>query len=442
MRVIIYIYILTVACCLGVHEFDAPGGDELMVIANAVFAGALLFKAIFEFWKKGRSNLLGAASLFGAAILGGIAMKVGYVAYADQVLLWTLVGTLVLLLLLLMEARSERVRKSTVKDFLYGSIPLLTVAAFVWYKPYDDIFTYYHQSKVAWDAEDRLDWESFEGQPEHQSNYDATIFSNINYRYRVEFGEVKSIVVAHFDPHKSWHKKGKEALLEHEKMHFDITEVYAAKLRYFFDHVDDQGAAPSRRKIEEGVAQILSGWDAEQHLYDDETQHGLDYAEQLRWQDVVDTMLAKYGGLKAPVERFIAYDMKQSRKRINSHAHFKAVDILGEEDPSEAGEFIFTEVDEMPEFPGGEDGMHAYLKQHIRYPIEAKKERIEGMVYVSFFVDEEGIVRNVKIEQGIGGVCDEEALRVVRQMPLWTPGKLEGTPVKVQLEVPIRFRLR
>ncbi|MCW5900149.1 MAG: energy transducer TonB [Flavobacteriales bacterium] len=105
-------------------------------------------------------------------------------------------------------------------------------------------------------------------------------------------------------------------------------------------------------------------------------------------------------------------------------------------------EQIFTIVEEMPSFPGGEAELFKYLGKNIKYPQMATDAGISGVVYVTFVVDRDGKIRDVKVLRGIGGGCDEEAVRVVKAMPPWKPGKQRGKPVTVQYNLPIRFTLR
>ncbi len=105
-------------------------------------------------------------------------------------------------------------------------------------------------------------------------------------------------------------------------------------------------------------------------------------------------------------------------------------------------EQIFTIVEEMPSFPGGEGELFKYLGKNIKYPQMATDAGISGVVYVTFVVDKEGKIRDVKVLRGIGGGCDEEAVRVVKSMPTWKAGKQRGKAVTVQYNLPIRFTLR
>jgi periplasmic protein TonB len=111
--------------------------------------------------------------------------------------------------------------------------------------------------------------------------------------------------------------------------------------------------------------------------------------------------------------------------------------------PVEAAEpQIFTIVEEMPSFPGGEAELFKYLGKTVKYPPMAQDAGITGVVYMTFVVDEQGKVRDPKVLRGIGGGCDEEAIRVVKAMPAWEPGKQRGKPVRVQYNLPIRFTLK
>ncbi len=102
---------------------------------------------------------------------------------------------------------------------------------------------------------------------------------------------------------------------------------------------------------------------------------------------------------------------------------------------------VLTYADEMPVFPGGDAAFHQYLAQKIEYPAEAKRRNLSGTVYVRFVVDEQGRVRDAEVAKGCGNGFDEEALRLVRLMPWWTPGRQAGQPVRVARTLPIIFRL-
>jgi|GEM_PF-506921 TonB family protein len=99
-------------------------------------------------------------------------------------------------------------------------------------------------------------------------------------------------------------------------------------------------------------------------------------------------------------------------------------------------------VDKMPMFPGGDEKLLNYLAQNIHYPAIAKKAAIQGRVLVNFTVTKSGKVKDVTVLKGIGGGCDEEAMRVVKSFPKWIPGKLKGVPVDVSFTLPIIFKLQ
>ena len=105
------------------------------------------------------------------------------------------------------------------------------------------------------------------------------------------------------------------------------------------------------------------------------------------------------------------------------------------------GDSIYQIVDEMPKFPGGEQAMFKFISENVKYPQKAKDKNISGRVFVNFVVEKDGSVDEVKVLRSIGGGCDEEAVRVVKSMPKWTPGKQKGEPVRVSYIIPFVFKL-
>ncbi len=98
-------------------------------------------------------------------------------------------------------------------------------------------------------------------------------------------------------------------------------------------------------------------------------------------------------------------------------------------------------VEQMPEFPGGEEAMMQYIAEQVKYPAEAKKAGAYGRVFIGFIVEPDGSLSDYKVLRGIGYGCDEEALRVVKSMPKWQPGMHRGKAVRVQYLVPVNFKL-
>ncbi len=103
---------------------------------------------------------------------------------------------------------------------------------------------------------------------------------------------------------------------------------------------------------------------------------------------------------------------------------------------------IFQIVEEMPSYPGGEAKLMEYVAKNIKYPQIARETGIQGRVFVGFVVEPDGSVSNVKVLRGIGGGCDEEAMRVVKSMPKWKPGKQRGKAVRVSYMLPVNFKLQ
>jgi TonB family protein len=111
-----------------------------------------------------------------------------------------------------------------------------------------------------------------------------------------------------------------------------------------------------------------------------------------------------------------------------------------EESPQEE---TFVIVEKMPEFPGGPAALMQYLNSKIKYPEECRKMGVEGKVFIKFVVDKEGIINQVAVLRGVSdcNLLEKEALRVVRSMPKWTPGKQHGKAVNVYFTLPISFKL-
>lgn len=103
---------------------------------------------------------------------------------------------------------------------------------------------------------------------------------------------------------------------------------------------------------------------------------------------------------------------------------------------------VFIVVEEDPEFPGGLQALSQFIADNIKYPQLAKENNITGRVFVSFVVEKDGRVGQVKILRDIGGGCGNEAVRVVKLMPKWKPGKQRGKPVRTQFNLPVNFELQ
>lgn len=132
------------------------------------------------------------------------------------------------------------------------------------------------------------------------------------------------------------------------------------------------------------------------------------------------------------IERSI--ELLASRKDVaHSNVNQGATDRIDDE--------IFTVAETMPEYPGGMGKLTEYLESNLRYPREARENGIEGRVFVRFVVEKDGSITNASVARSIGWGCDEEALRLVRTMSKWIPGKQRGQAVRVSYVLPVRFKL-
>ena len=111
------------------------------------------------------------------------------------------------------------------------------------------------------------------------------------------------------------------------------------------------------------------------------------------------------------------------------------------EEASDEGE-IFQVVEQMPEFPGGIQALMAYLSKNIKYPSVAQDNGIQGRVLVSFVVNKDGSIVDPEVIKSVDAALDKEAMRVIKAMPKWNPGKQRGKPVRVKYTVPVLFRLQ
>ena len=107
-----------------------------------------------------------------------------------------------------------------------------------------------------------------------------------------------------------------------------------------------------------------------------------------------------------------------------------------------ANDKVLEKAEVMPQFPGGDQAMMKFVSENVQYPEEAKEKEISGRVMVGFIVEKDGSISDVKVVKGIGGGCNEEAVRVVKAMPKWKPGKEKGKPVRVHFTMPFTFKLQ
>ena len=121
----------------------------------------------------------------------------------------------------------------------------------------------------------------------------------------------------------------------------------------------------------------------------------------------------------------------------------KAKEVIAEPEPPKVEETkVFDVVEEMPQFPGGQAALLEYLSKNIKYPVVAEENGIQGKVIVTFVVERDGSISDVKVVKSVDPSLDKEASRVVKSMPKWQPGKQNGSAVRVKYTVPVQFRLQ
>ena len=122
----------------------------------------------------------------------------------------------------------------------------------------------------------------------------------------------------------------------------------------------------------------------------------------------------------------------------------RSTDIIEAPEPPKPvdDEKIFKVVQQMPSFPGGDSALMSWIGKNIRYPVLAEENHIEGRVVLQFVVEKDGAITDVQIVKSVDPSLDKEAMRVIKSMPHWLPGKQNGTPVRVKFTLPVSFKLQ
>jgi periplasmic protein TonB len=191
---------------------------------------------------------------------------------------------------------------------------------------------------------------------------------------------------------------------------------------------ESPAAAPVAAKSELAQKQTVQNEDSMFSIYKEEPTHV---------EGVVVTAL----GITRDKKSLGYSDKELKNSEVATSYEMKGIKSRTMEDIETEEAEIFMVVEQMPEFPGGQEKLHAFLTENIKYPESAKESGIQGTVYVTFIVRKDGRISNAKILRGIGADCDEEALRVVNKMPSWKPAKQRGKNVDVQFNLPIGFKL-
>lgn len=151
-------------------------------------------------------------------------------------------------------------------------------------------------------------------------------------------------------------------------------------------------------------------------------------------------------------------ELKTQEELMNTKTAIGALDVKGNDDangevlklkeavaqpePKPEVEKLFDVVEQMPSFPGGPSALMEWLSNNVKYPVVAQENGVQGRVVVSFVVERDGSITDVKVVRGVDPSLDKEASRVVRAMPRWIPGKQNGSAVRVKYNVPVAFRLQ
>jgi len=160
---------------------------------------------------------------------------------------------------------------------------------------------------------------------------------------------------------------------------------------------------------------------------------------EIKYEMMIDKDGKIFSFREAEIKNFQAYTMQGDTAGlpVPDNTLNKPVTVPAKDSKT----YDVSAVDVIPQFPGGSTQLARFLQTNLHYPVTAKEKKVQGNVYVSFFVEKEGTLRNIEIKQGLGNGCDEEALRLVKSFPLWTPGLLGGNPVTTYYILPIAFQL-
>ena len=136
-----------------------------------------------------------------------------------------------------------------------------------------------------------------------------------------------------------------------------------------------------------------------------------------------------------------AFDVKGNDEAAGEVLKAKEV-IAQPEPPKEEETKVFDVVEQMPSFPGGQSALLQYLSSNIKYPVVAEENGVQGRVVCTFVVERDGSITDVRVIKSVDPSLDKEAVRVVKSMPKWIPGKQNGSAVRVKYTVPVTFRLQ
>ena len=253
----------------------------------------------------------------------------------------------------------------------------------------------------------------------------------------------KGVVGLFYDQDDTEKQELCEALNEIAKAYAEARERLSMnKFNKQLGQLDSQQIEAIREAVPVRVIGVGEYMDVELAVWEDNSGSS-ERVEDLEINNAfVETCMLKlddWRGIQSYLDDFMETPVElisiQDQMGWNEQVEEEMVDIT----PSE--QEIFQIVEEMPQFPGGEAKLMEYIGKNIKYPQKARETGIQGRVFISFVVEPDGSVSNVKLLRGIGGGCDEEAMRVVKSMPKWKPGKQRGKAVRVSYQIPVFFKL-
>jgi TonB family protein len=161
-------------------------------------------------------------------------------------------------------------------------------------------------------------------------------------------------------------------------------------------------------------------------------------------------MLANGIGVEKDLEQALMYSRKASAGGVREASAQinniqRQISLEKAQQGGESGradvDAVYVNVQEMPQYPGGNNVLLEYLRANIKYPAICRENRIQGRVLVSFIINKDGSIEAPRVVRGVHEALDYEALRVISEMPVWEPGRLNGEPVRVMYTIPVNFRL-
>ncbi|MDY0102236.1 MAG: M56 family metallopeptidase [Lentimicrobium sp.] len=227
-----------------------------------------------------------------------------------------------------------------------------------------------------------------------------------------------------------------ELIVEMPQTDGDVVPLYPggemARIKYFRDNL--RYPAEARQNNIQGYVDYTIEIDENGKVTNPKIQKGLGYGCDEEVLRVLEMMPDWKPGTREgkPAKFMLPFSV---RFTLSGDARSELPDGQDEENG------IYTVVEEVPRFKGGDGARIEYLSNAITYPEKAKKDKVEGTVYVTFVIEKDGAISNVRVLRGIGSGCDEVAVKAVTEMPVWEPGKHRGQPVRVQFTMPLKFTL-